>query len=585
MSTESSDRSYRVLARKYRPTAFAELIGQEALVRTLSNAIEGGRFAHAYLLTGVRGVGKTTTARILARALNCVGADGEGGPTVTPCGQCEHCVAITEDRHVDVLEMDAASRTKVEEMREVLDGVHYRPVSARYKVYIIDEVHMLSRHAFNALLKTLEEPPPHVKFVFATTEVRKVPVTVVSRCQRFDLRRVEAAVLLRHLEGIVTKEETKADRAALALIARAADGSVRDALSILDQAIAHCDGEIGEVEVRDMLGLADRTQVFDLFEAVMAGEIKAALDELGRQYRAGVDPLAVLNDLLDLTHWLTRVKLVPEAADAITVPEAERRRGRDLAQRLAMPQLARGWQMLLKGLGEARAAPDPLAATEMVLVRLAFVAELPAPAELVEALSHGGGEGTSTGAPVPPAPPASPAGAGDAPRSDRRAADATDGGGPAARTALAPEPPAETAEIPPRPTSLAEVVALADAKREPVLAANLRNHVRLVRFDPGRIEFRPTDDAPETLANDIRERLGDWSGERWVVVVSNDEEGAPTLAEQAEKARARRIAEAKDHPLVRAVLDTFPEAEVTDVRKRADTGPPPADAIDEEETS
>ena len=584
MSTESSDRSYRVLARKYRPTAFAELIGQEALVRTLSNAIEGGRFAHAYLLTGVRGVGKTTTARILARALNCVGADGEGGPTVTPCGQCEHCVAITEDRHVDVLEMDAASRTGVDDIRELIDGVRYRPVSARYKVYIIDEVHMLSKQAFNALLKTLEEPPPHVKFVFATTEVRKVPVTVVSRCQRFDLRRVEAEVLRRHLEGIVAKEEATADRAALALIARAADGSVRDALSILDQAIAHCDGEIGEVEVRDMLGLADRTQVFDLFEAVMAGEIKAALDELGRQYRAGVDPLAVLNDLLDLTHWLTRVKLVPEAADAITVPEAERRRGRDLAERLAMPQLARGWQMLLKGLGEARTAPDPLAAAEMVLVRLAFVAELPAPAELVEALSHGGGDRPAP-APAPPAPPASPAGAGDVSVADRRAADATDGGGPAARTSLAPEPPAETAEIPPRPTSLAEVVALADAKREPVLAANLRNHVRLVRFDPGRIEFRPTDDAPETLANDIRERLGDWSGERWVVVVSNDEEGAPTLAEQAERARARRIAEAKDHPLVRAVLDTFPEAEVTDVRKRADAGPPPADAIDEEETS
>ncbi len=585
MSTELTERPpYLVLARKYRPSTFAELIGQEALVRTLSNAIEGGRIAHAFLLTGIRGVGKTTTARILARALNCGGPDGAGGPTTEPCGACEHCLSIAEDRHVDVIEMDAASRTGVEDIRELIDGARYRPVSARYKVYIIDEVHMLSRHAFNALLKTLEEPPPHVKFIFATTETRKVPVTVVSRCQRFDLRRVEAEVLLRHLEGIVAKEEATADRAALALIARAADGSVRDALSILDQAIAHCDGEIGEVEVRDMLGLADRTRVFDLFEAVMAGEIKAALDELGRQYRAGVDPLAVLNDLLDLTHWLTRVKLVPEAADAITVPEAERRRGRDLAERLAMPQLARGWQMLLKGLGEARAAPDPLAAAEMVLVRLAFVAELPAPAELVEALSHGGGDRPSP-APAPPAPPASPAGAGDVSVADRRAADATDGGGPAARTSLAPEPPAETAEIPPRPTSLAEVVALADAKREPVLAANLRNHVRLVRFDPGRIEFRPTDDAPETLANDIRERLGDWSGERWVVVVSNDEEGAPTLAEQAEKARARRIAEAKDHPLVRAVLDTFPEAEVTDVRKRADAGPPPADAIDEEETS
>ncbi|MCH7931999.1 MAG: DNA polymerase III subunit gamma/tau, partial [Proteobacteria bacterium] len=391
MSPESTDRSYRVLARKYRPTGFSGLIGQAALVRTLTNAIQGGRLAHAYLLTGVRGVGKTTTARILARALNCVGPDGGGGPTATPCGECEPCRAIAEDRHVDVLEMDAASRTKVEEMREVLDGVHYRPVSARYKVYIIDEVHMLSRHAFNALLKTLEEPPPHVTFIFATTEVRKVPMTVLSRCQRFDLRRVDAELLLRHLGDIAGKEAVTASEGALALIARAADGSVRDALSMLDQAISHCQGEIDEASVRDMLGLADRAQVFDLFEAVMAGEVKAAFDELARQYEAGVDPLVVVQDLLELTHWLTRVKLAPGAAKSITVAELERRRGTELAERLSLAELTRAWQMLLKGLEETRTAPEPLAAVEMVLVRLAYVADLPTPGELVKAIRDGGG--------------------------------------------------------------------------------------------------------------------------------------------------------------------------------------------------
>ena len=445
MSTETSDRSYRVLARKYRPAIFAELIGQDALVRTLSNAIEGGRLAHAYLLTGVRGVGKTTTARILARALNCIGADGAGGPTITPCGACEHCVAIAEDRHVDVLEMDAASRTGVDDIRELIEGVRYRPVSARYKIYIVDEVHMLSRNAFNALLKTLEEPPPHVKFIFATTETRKVPVTVVSRCQRFDLRRIDAALLVGHLEEILAKEAVTAEPAALALIARAADGSVRDALSILDQAIAHAGATIDEQQVSDMLGLADRIQVFDLFEALMAGEIKSALDALARQYAAGVDPLVVLQDLLELTHWLTRVKVVPDAAGAINVPEAERKRGTDLAGRLSMPVLARCWQMLMKGLGEARVAPNPLSAVEMVMVRLAYVAELPAPAELVKALTKGG---------AAPAPP---------PAAASRSSD--DG----AHRGMAATAPAELVEVapapvpdgPPQPTSLADVIALA----------------------------------------------------------------------------------------------------------------------------
>ncbi|MFQ5785997.1 MAG: DNA polymerase III subunit gamma/tau [Alphaproteobacteria bacterium] len=581
MNAESTDRPYQVLARKYRPTVFAELIGQDAMVRTLTNAIAGGRLAQAYLLTGVRGVGKTTTARILARALNCVGADGAGGPTIEPCGVCEHCRAITEDRHVDVIEMDAASRTGVDDIRELIDGVRYRPVSARYKIYIIDEIHMLSKQAFNALLKTLEEPPPHVVFVFATTETRRVPVTVVSRCQRFDLRRLDGEALLAHLATVLDKEGAKAEDGALALIARAADGSVRDALSILDQAISHCGGEIDEARVRDMLGLADRVQVFDLFEAVMAGEIKAALDELARQYAAGVDPLVVLQDLLDLTHWITRLKLVPEAARAATVPEAERRRGGELAGRLSMPVLARTWQMLLKGVEEARLAPNPLVAAEMVLVRLAFVTDLPPPAEAVRAL--GRGKGADAAAQTEPSASPTPGG-GDA--KGMRLAGSGEGGETAPQAALAPEThaAARRMEAPPDPANFAEVVALAEEKREMVLVANLRNHVHVVRFEPGRIEFRPGPDAPDRLANELGEKLGRWTGRRWIVAVSGAA-GEPTLAERHDAARARRIAEAKEHPLVKAVLETFPEAEVTEVRERDDAGAPLADLKDERDPS
>ena len=386
---------YRVLARKYRPTSFAGLIGQEAMVRTLGNAIASGRIAHAFILSGVRGVGKTTTARIIARALNCT--HGDGGPTIDPCGACETCVAISEDRHVDVIEMDAASRTGVDDIRDRTDGVRYRPLSARYKVYILDEVHMLTRHAFNALLKTLEEPPEHVKFVFATTEIRKVPVTVLSRCQRFDLRRVEAAPLAAYLTEIAGREGAQIAPGAAALIARAADGSVRDGLSLLDQAMSLGDGEVAEARVRDMLGLADRIQVFDLFEAVMRGHIAAALEQFAGMYQVGADPATVLQDLLELTHWLTRVKLVPAAAEDPGVPEAERVRGAEMAKTLSMPALTRGWQLLLKGLGETQVAPQPLAAAEMVLVRLAFAADLPSPAALVRAARDGAPAATPSG--------------------------------------------------------------------------------------------------------------------------------------------------------------------------------------------
>ncbi|MEE8247140.1 MAG: DNA polymerase III subunit gamma/tau, partial [Alphaproteobacteria bacterium] len=426
MSDSPAPNEYRVLARKYRPASFAQLVGQEAMVRTLRNAIESGRLAHAFILTGVRGVGKTTTARIIARALNCSGGDGADRPTPEPCGACENCRAIAEDRHLDVLEMDAASRTGVEDIRELIDGVRYAPTSARFKVYIIDEVHMLSKHAFNALLKTLEEPPAHVKFIFATTEVRRVPVTVLSRCQRFDLRRVDAETQIAHLKGIAESEHVSVDEAALALIARAAEGSVRDGLSLLDQAIAHADGAIHEAQVRDMLGLADRAQVLDLFDAVMSGAAPRALELLGDQYRAGADPAAVLQDMLELCHWLTRVKVVPETADDLTVPEEERKRGREMASKLAMAVLARCWQMLLKGLEETRFSVSPLAAAEMVVVRLAYVADLPTPAEVVRELRsgpvpEGGGaappsavEGESGGGPAPRPPPSTPPAVGQA---------------------------------------------------------------------------------------------------------------------------------------------------------------------------
>ncbi|HEV2303855.1 MAG TPA: DNA polymerase III subunit gamma/tau, partial [Stellaceae bacterium] len=380
---------YRVLARKYRPQTFAELIGQEAMVRTLRNAIAAGRVAHAFILTGVRGVGKTTTARILARALNCVGADGTGGPTAEPCGACEHCRAIAEDRHVDVIEMDAASRTGVDDIRDLTEGVRYRPVSARYKVYIIDEVHMLSKNAFNALLKTLEEPPPDVVFIFATTEFHKVPITVLSRCQRYALRRVPVALLAAHYAQVAASEGIAAEPAALGLIARAADGSVRDGLSLLDQAIALSGGRVEESAVRDMLGIVDRGQVFLLFESLMQGAAAEALLRLDRLYEEGGDPLMVLQDLLDLVHFVTRLKLAPEAGIGDPIAEGDRERARPFAERLTMPVLARAWQMLLKGLSEVAAAPAPLAAAQMVLVRLAYVADLPAPAELVRAVDRG----------------------------------------------------------------------------------------------------------------------------------------------------------------------------------------------------
>ena len=560
--------AYRVLARKYRPTSFAGLIGQASLVRTLSNAIAMDRLAHAWLLTGVRGVGKTSTARIIARALNCIGEDGNGGPTPEPCGVCDHCVSIAEDRHVDVIEMDAASRTGVDDVRELIESVRYRPVSARYKIYIIDEVHMLSKQAFNALLKTLEEPPPHVKFVFATTEVRRLPVTVLSRCQRFDLRRVEMEVLIEHFGGIAAKEGAEVEPAALALIARAADGSVRDGLSVLDQAMAHEGTRITEDAVRAMLGLADRTRLFDLFDMLMKGAIKEALDCFTELHDAGAEPQALLQDLLELCHWLTRLKHVPAAADDPAVPEAERTRGRTMAEALAVPSLAQTWQMLLKGVEEANRAARPALAAEMTLVRIAYAADLPSPADALRAIGGGGAAARPKDAPEPSAPE-------PAARSAATAGGASEpASAPTPSAAPAPAPEAAPSSAPqPRLDSLAAIAALADEQREPILSAWLRTEVRPVRIGPGTVEIDCGPSPDGRKLDLLRDRLQEWTGERWMIALTDDG-GAPTLAEQDRAAQEAADKAAMDHPLVRQVLDAFPGARVRKVHRTTTPLPP-----------
>jgi DNA polymerase-3 subunit gamma/tau len=552
---------YRVLARKYRPQDFEALIGQEAMVRTLTNAFAQGRIAHAFMLTGVRGVGKTTTARIIARALNCLGADGANDrPTITPCGVCANCRAIAEDRHTDVMEMDAASRTGVDDIREIIEGVRFRPLSARQKVYIIDEVHMLSRNAFNALLKTLEEPPAHVSFIFATTEIRKVPVTVLSRCQRFDLRRIAADRLAAHFGGIAAKEGAAVEDGALRLLARAADGSVRDGLSLLDQAIALAGGEtVTETAVRDMLGLADREAVFDLFEAVMAGRVADALALLAEGNAVGADPGVVIADLLGITHTVTRLKLAPALAEKAALSEAERTRGAAMAEVLSLPQLGRAWQMLLKGQGEVNEAPDRLAAAEMVLIRLAHVADMPTPGDLIRRLGQEGA--TAPG----PAPRGGGGGGGGGLR-------AIAGGGArlaAAPLAEAPAPADDAIAITTTTiTTLADIAALAAARREAMLAAHVTSRVHLVRLEPGLLEIRPDADAPRDLCPRLAALLSEATGRRWTVAVSA-EAGMPTLAETAQTEAAQLREAVMQDALVRAILEAFPGAAIEAIHEPA----------------
>ncbi|MEL6647916.1 MAG: DNA polymerase III subunit gamma/tau [Pseudomonadota bacterium] len=562
--SDTQDTGYQVLARKYRPETFADLVGQDAMVRTLKNAFEADRIAQAFIMTGIRGTGKTTTARIIAKGMNCIGLDGNGGPTTEPCGECEHCRAIIEGRHVDVLEMDAASRTGVNDIREIIDSVAYRAASARYKIYIIDEVHMLSTSAFNALLKTLEEPPAHVKFIFATTEIRKVPVTVLSRCQRFDLRRIDPEDMMGLMRKIATAEGAQIADDALALITRAAEGSARDATSLLDQAISHGAGETTADQVRAMLGLADRGRVLDLFDLIMRGDAAGALGELSAQYADGADPLAVLRDLAEVAHWVSVVQITPDAADDPTIGPDEQARGREMAALLPTRVLTRTWQMLLKALEEVAMAPNAMMAAEMAVIRMTHLADLPTPEQLVKKLRD-----------TPPIPPVGPGpGQNSGPSSDMAAPRApspsqatsttmmTSGpmsGGPTA--ALATDLDAALARFP----TFDHVVDLIRANRDVKLLVEVETGVQLVSYQPGRIEFCPTDSAPQDLAQRLGSALQRWTGNRWGVSVVSDG-GAPTIAAKRDAADLELKEKAAHHPMVQAVQAAFPGATITDIR-------------------
>ena len=582
-TSDSSQPQYQVLARKYRPETFADLVGQDAMVRTLKNAFETNRIAQAFIMTGIRGTGKTTTARIIAKGMNCIGPDGTGQPTTEPCGVCEHCTAIMEGRHVDVMEMDAASRTGVGDIREIIDSVQYRAASARYKIYIIDEVHMLSTSAFNALLKTLEEPPAHVKFIFATTEIRKVPVTVLSRCQRFDLRRIEPEVMIALMRKIAGAEGAEITEDALALITRAAEGSARDATSLLDQAISHGAGETTADQVRAMLGLADRGRVLDLMDMVLRGDAAAALTELGAQYAEGADPLAVLRDLAEITHWVSVVKITPDAAEDPTVSPDERARGQKMAEALAMRVLTRMWQMLLKALEEVAAAPNAMMAAEMAVIRLTHVADLPSPEELIRKLQDtpppppnggpGGGQGhgmTTGGYGAGSAQmqtSASTAAGGGTPDGAPMASGGVPHGAPVAQggagaaTALAPE----TIQALSRYPSFEHVVELIRQRRDGLLLEYVKTYLRLVSYQPGRITIQPTKDAPKDLAARLGQQLQLWTQARWIISLEN-EGGGETITELENAAENALRAKASAHPLVKAVMESFPKAKITRIR-------------------
>lgn len=605
--SESKNAEYRVLARKYRPQNFEELIGQDALVRTLKNAIESGRIAHAFMLTGVRGVGKTTTARIIAKALNYTGADGTSGPTTGDTGDCDLCKSISEDRHPDVIEMDAATRTGIDDIREILDGVRYAPTEARYKIYIIDEVHMLSKQAFNALLKTLEEPPAHVKFIFATTEIRKVPITVLSRCQRFDLRRVDVPTLSAHFAGICEKENVKAEDEAVGLISRAADGSVRDGLSLLDQAMALGGEEITAQQVQDMLGLADRARGLDILEHALTGNMPEALNVMEELYRAGADPVTFVQDLLELTHILTKFRAVPETRDQSHAMAADQiDRAVQLASELSMPTLGKTWQILLKGLSEVQIAPNPQSAAEMVLIRLAYAADLPDPSDLIKKLKDGDSISSS-----------SSSGGASSSGSSKETVNAS-AGAQVAKTALSSSsavitkqsnanasPQSPSPSIPPPPQashyvksnvgaevelsvvetmpmveadmpqpempkniqSLEDVVQVLETGNAVLLASQVHQFVHLVKLTEGRLEFCPSSEAPPKLAQDLGKAMKDITGERWVVSVSSSL-GAPTLAEKSIAVEQAEFDTVKQLPIIQDILQVFPEAELTAINPR-----------------
>jgi DNA polymerase III subunit gamma/tau len=539
---------YRVLARKYRPATFADLIGQEAMVRTLTNAIATGRIAQAYMLTGVRGVGKTTTARLIARALNYPGGPNIDTPDMTP--QCE---AILESRHMDVIEMDAASNTGVDNMREIIDSVRYAPTALRYKVYIIDEVHMLSKSAFNALLKTLEEPPPHVKFIFATTEIRSVPVTILSRCQRFDLKRLSTALLMAHYGAIAAKENVTVDQESLRMISRAAEGSVRDGLSLLDQAIAYGEGDVKAEDVVGMLGLIDKSRVVALFEMIMKGDTRGVILEIEAQHEHGGDPETILTDLADFTHWVTRLKVVKETAlDDPSRTEIEKTRGAEFAGALGVPALTRAWQMLLKGMAEVAGSDQPLLAAEMVLIRLAHMADMPQGEDLVKLAQQG--ETKSTPQPTP-----------SKVQPLRREASAPEAEGALAvkaEPAAAPPPAGETSNI----ATLAQLLDIVTEKRDLKLKSEIERFMRPIRVSPGKVELALEPGAPPGLPGEFSRKLEAWTGRRWMVLVAK-EGGEKPLAYQKKQARETAFQEARENPAVQAILKAFPGSDITDVRE------------------
>ncbi len=573
MSDSDQTSKYQVLARKYRPETFADLVGQDAMVRVLKNAFEADRIAQAFVMTGIRGTGKTTTARIIAKGMNCIGPDGKGGPTVQPCGQCEPCKRIAEGRFIDVLEIDAASSTGVDNIREINQMANTRPSEGRYKIFIIDEVHMLSTSAFNALLKTLEEPRPHTKFIMATTEIRKVPVTVLSRCQRFDLRRIEPEDMMAMLRRIADAEGGEISNDALALITRASEGSARDAQSLLDQALSHGAGETTVDQVRAMLGLADRGRVMDLFDMIMSGDAAGALAELSAQYADGADPLAVLRDLAEVTHWVSVIKITPDAVDDPTINPDERTRGADMAGRLPMRVLSRMWQMLLKALDEVALAPNAMMAAEMAVIRLTHVAELPPPGDLVAKLKDA----------TPPPPEPGGGGGGSSPgrasveaRAQAVSAGATAGGGATAQAL-------NTEEALVRFPTFTNVVNLIRSNRDMKLLVEVETTLRLARYQPGRIEFEPTVNAPKDLAARLAGKLQMWTGVRWAVTVVN-EGGGDTIAEVRDADIRALEDEAKGHPLVQAVFDAFPAAKILDIRSLDDIAQAAAEeALDEVE--
>ena len=554
----------QVLARKYRPQTFDDLIGQDVLVRTITNAIETNRLAHAYMLTGIRGIGKTTSARIIAKGLNCIGPDGKGGMTPNPCGKCRHCIDITNDAHIDVVEIDAASNTGIDNVRDVIiEGAKYNPVSARFKIYIIDEVHMLSKAAFNALLKTLEEPPERVKFIFATTEIRKVPVTILSRCQRFDLKRLDEKTLTEHLARISLKEGVKAEETALQLIAKAGDGSVRDSLSLLDQAIAHFEGNITTDQVRQMLGLADKTALFDLYENLMVGNMEKALMLWENQYESGADPIVVATDLLDLTHWLTRLKIVPALIKDVSISETERVRGQKLADSLSMAQLTRTWQMLLKGLSEIKNADYPMKAFEMVLIRLAYAAELPTPAELVGELKKKS-ETASIGLTV------------------------------AASTAIV-QPKKESAHKEEKIVavshqenaeplivfkSMNDVSALLRQENHRILAFNVDKCIRPILLEKNRLVCSLTEEAPRDLVAQLNQFLSAKTGIPFEIIVEENG-GGQTVQETAITQKKQQLSDLQKNPMVATVLKTFKGAKIESFKKKQHSDANEADGLEE----